>query len=322
MPISKDVNARTVAKFDKFGSLSENEVALCFAVKKHSRKEKGEQEFNIFALNYEELPVLYEKMKAMIDNKTEFNFQIAVKIWGDANIPDGHWAFGSFSYMPKENDLKILLCDPVGGDATDELEGYFKAYGCSLQDLNEKGHTTLYLPEDTLQNSPKGCSYFAIDCCLMLSNQNKYEEIYQYMQRKQHSIETVEALTKIKSEFPARLVRGKQSISELSKKYFSDDEVVSKIVNRKGEGFNESVKKNIKPVDVYDKSKGVFVSKERNQRIEMKKSALQKKVEKYLSDPLLGKTLEEIVQEHRIQGFEIFSENKIHPKKPSMKKRS
>jgi hypothetical protein len=307
--IPSDKIDKIVDKFSSFGRLSEQEVALCFCVKDLTRKKRNE-EFNGFAFYKDELKILNEHVKKMIEENESFEFQAAIKIGGGMNEATGHWMFGSFRYDSGTKELKIILCDPLYPEKFEEHNmDFLQRNGFFINDLNKNGSTTLYISEDRLQRRETGCSYFAMDGCFMLSNQSVFEDAYQYMH--EHSSKQVGNV--FYGKLPPRLIRNMQSlnsdprISDIEK----DEKLRASVVNRKGEDFSTSLNKYVRPGPGSSSDFPYYI----NARLDAKRTSLKKKVEEYLRTLQTENQLRQSISAHRIEGFvEKFNIDKPHPK--------
>jgi hypothetical protein len=312
--LAREEASALVGKFETEGLISEREVALCFMLKKKKREELNKS-FNGFVLYYDETPQLYENVKTMAEKGKSFEFQFAYKEYGDADIADGHWTSGMVRFDAESNNLKILLCDPLGEGSSEVFRKMFAFFGFDCNKLAEKHKVEVYLSSDKLQSTKLGCSYFAIDNCFMLSTQSNYEDVFSYMKDNAQSKVESGDLTTFSSTLPVRLKRQQQSLETL-RNVLSVDEQASKIVNKKEETMKEAIEKNKSESLVRDKKTGEFVPKMRNIRMAKKREGLKKDIEKAIDNEIasLGDgeklmLLENAIEAHRLPGLTAFTAN-------------
>jgi hypothetical protein len=302
---NQDIN-NLVKKFQADGLLSEKEIALCFELKRISRMKKGDN-FNAFLFNRVEANDFFESLQKMLKSNNAFNFTFAYKSWGDTEVADGHWTSGCVSFKPEDNELKMFLCDPLGMGSSQTLKSFLTYCGFNFEELAKNHSFEVFLAMDTLQRSLKGCSYFAIDSCFMLSQDKNRDSLFDYMKSKGEKEEDGN-VTVYSSEVPPFLRRQQQSLSTLESA-LSDDAFSATVVNKKGHTFAESVKSH--RIELTNP-----VPRMINARMQNKRERLRDKVSTCLNSDSHAETsvkeqIEKAQENHRLPGFQKYSEKVV-----------
>ncbi|KTC82017.1 hypothetical protein [Legionella cincinnatiensis] len=311
---------------DKPGTISEDLMAFFLHIKESTRLEKKGDGFNAFAMSSDELDELAYIIEQMVENCHEdVRFQIAISKWdGSAHL--NHWSFLEFNFKAKEfPTLDILICDALGFVPSLGLTNLL-ANQMEFGRLSKICNLHVYVPTDILQNAGRGCAYFTTDSIAMLSNQDKYHPIYDYMrfhQQKEkqseakHTLETYRdavamCYTKedlddmydfnlIVGPLPVRLLRTKQSIPSLEKEVRDSTELSVEVVNNKRERAWKSIEKHLFFVE--DRT-GLL--QHRNMRVNQKMEKLGGKI-KAISSSFNSeediKPFNEAVEKHRLLGL-------------------
>jgi len=250
----------------KPGSIPDNLMAFFLYLNKIKQMMKYE-EYKAFAMNSEEVDALADIIDEMVNHYYEdLRFHIAFSKW-DGSAQLNHWSFLEFNFKGSTNPptLDILICDPLGFNQSLVLTNQLSC-GLEFGRLSEFCTLNVYIPSDILQNSGRGCAYFVTDSISMLSNQDKFNPIYEYMSNHQQdqqntiAINTLqsfrEAMAVVYSEeeldeiykfnivvssLPTRLLRTQQSVETLTKKILELEDHRSEIVNLKGETAGDSI---------------------------------------------------------------------------------
>lgn len=312
MPLLKSEIDSYLAKHDSFGMIAENDIALCFALKKHLRTNKM-KEFNAFAFYHQDAPLIFKNICNLIQNNQYFSFQFAYKMSGKPNLPEGHWTFCSMQFNPVEMNLMVFICDPLGHTQSEELFSLMVDSGIDFYKLSELLPISIFYPNETLQFSQKGCSYFAIDGCFLLSNQNQFGDLYNHMENhRDASIEMDGNIKFITAELPLRLIRGQQSFGNTTlSKALDNPERCNQIINTKNVIFSDSV-------NHYTETRG----KKINARVQMKKDTIQHHLSGYFKTISDHSDLQSKISAHRIEGFLRFVDNKLDSGGKGPRKRS
>lgn len=307
------------------GNISEDLMAYFLSTKRTARQEKMGDDFNAFAMSTKEVAQLADIIEQMIANcEKDLRFQIAISKW-DGSAYLNHWSFLEFNFKATEfPSLDILICDPLGlaqslvltNLLTNEMEFGRISQFCNLQ---------IYVPTDILQNAGRGCAYFTTDSISMLSTQDKYSPIYDYMDSHQedkkqkeakHTLETYRnavaiCYTKeelddmydfnlVVSALPVRLLRTQQNVASLEEVRDST-ELNAEVVNSKGEGAWSSIKKHL--FFVADRS---GIQQYRNMRVNKKMEKLGEHITEISSSLNTEEDIRvfnEAVQRHRLSGL-------------------
>lgn len=315
-----------LAQVDKPGTISEDLMAFFLHIKEKTRLEKRGESLNAFAMSSDELDELAYVIEQMIENCDEdMRFQIAISKWdGSAHL--NHWSFLEFDFKAKEfPTLDILICDPLGFVQSLVLTNLL-ANQIEFGRLSKRCNLHVYVPTDVLQNAGRGCAYFTTDSIAMLSNQNKYHPIYDYMRSHQQKekekvakytlesyrdavamcytkedLEDMYDFNLIVGPLPARLLRTKQSVPSLEKEVRDSTELSVEVVNTKGEGAWKSIEKHLFFVE--DRT-GLL--QHRNMRVNQKMEKLGEKIHSISSSLDSEEDIEpfnEKVKKHRLTGL-------------------
>ncbi|ARB90804.1 hypothetical protein [Legionella longbeachae] len=326
-----------LAQVDKPGTISEDLMAFFLHLKENSRVHKKADSFNAFAMSCDELDELAYVIEQMIENCDEdLRFQIAISKWdGSAHL--NHWSFLEFDFKAKEFPaLDILICDPLGFVPSLVLTNLI-ANRMTLGRLSKLCNLHVYVPTDVLQNAGRGCAYFTTDSIAMLSNQNKYNPIYDYMRshqqkEKEHvakytletyrdaiamcytkeDLEDMYNFNLIVGPLPVRLLRTKQSVSSLEKEVLESTELSVEVVNNKGDRAWKSIEKYLFFVD--DRT-GLL--QHRNMRVNKKMEKLGEKINTISSSFSSEEDIHlfnEKVDKHRLLGLAVLVEKHFHSK--------
>ncbi|PWY54223.1 hypothetical protein DGG96_18290 [Legionella qingyii] len=297
-----------------------------FLYLKEMKREKN-YKFKAFAMCSDEIDLLHELIEHMIEycNK-DLRFQIAISKW-DGSEQLNHWSFLEFNFKRTNSSrtLDILICDPLGFEQSLVLTNLLSSK-MRFGNLSKKCSLTVYIPTDILQIKGRICAYFVTDSISMLSNQDRYCPIYDYMnshQQKEKNRLAVDTLNRFRmsmvccymedeldsmyqfnmviSSLPVRLLRTKQLISDLEREV-RDSEFKEEIVNGKGETAWGSIDRNL------------FFVKDRQSEEQHRNMRVNKKMEKLvgmaseasssLSSSEDVQLINEGIQKHRISGLE------------------
>lgn len=293
------IQNKIVEKFDDFGKIAEDEVAMALDIKKQSRAKKN-QDFHAFAINHTDIPEVVKIINENLHTKVPIRFQVAIKVGGEVDVADGHWAAGEFIITPTPGrpEVKMLLCDSLGAGISIGTYEKFKE-SPQYQELSKNADVKMYMSNDLLQTRPKGCSYFAIDTVSQLSTQENYEDIYKYMEKNGTNNNGI-----IVSSLPARLLRMEQSMTSLNKKV--PEEARGVIVNKKGQTFKQSLKQNTEKSQSKNPNTGEFEKRKFNVRNLNKRKKLQRSVSEYLKAVPDAKAYRNIVFDRRISGLRSY----------------
>ncbi|KTD14804.1 hypothetical protein Lgra_0507 [Legionella gratiana] len=325
MKNSADIK-KLLAQTSNPGTISEDLMAFFLYIKQCTRIEKRGDEFNAFAMSSGELDELAYIIEQMIENcDQDLRFQIAISKW-DGSAYLNHWSFLEFHFKAKEfPTLDILICDPLGFVPSLGLTNLL-ANQMEFGRLSKLCNLQVYVPTDTLQTAGRVCAYLTTDSIAMLSNQDKYCPIYDYMRSHQHeekwreakhTLETyrdavVICYTKeelddiydfnlVTSSLPVRLLRTKQSVPSLEQEVRDSKELSVEIVNNKREGAWKSINKNLFFVE--DRT---GLPQYRNMRVNKKMGKLGEKISA-ISSSLDSKEdinpFYEEVERHRLSGL-------------------
>ncbi len=270
--IMKSISAiqELLALSGKPGNVPVNLMAFFLYLKKIKRLEKSGDNFNAFAMSTDEMEWFSEIIEHMIGySEKDLHFQIAIAKW-DGSEQINHWSFLEFNFIGSQNppSLDILICDPLGfmqSLVLANLLSNMMKFGI----LSKLCLLKIYIPVDILQAAGRTCPYFVTDSISMLSNQNKYCPVYDYMNTHQQENETNKAISTLKSfresmssfveedlddvysfdlvvgHLPSRLLRTKHSVTDLENEVQNSAEHRDEIVNSKGETAWASISKNL-----------------------------------------------------------------------------
>ncbi|WP_454784123.1 hypothetical protein [Legionella sp. WA2024007413] len=324
---------KSISEIKKLLALCDNpanisvDLMAFFLYLKEMKRVKKRGNFKAFAISTDEIDLLHELIEHMIEYcKSDLKFQIAISKW-DGSEQLNHWSFLEFNFkrITSRPTLDILICDPLGFDQslvlTSLLSSKMKfgilSEGCALK---------VYIPTDILQIKGRICAYFVTDSISMLSNQESYCPIYDYMdshQQQEKIRAAVDTLNKFRtsmsccymedeldsiyqfnlvvSSLPVRLLRMKQSTSDLEREV-RDSEFRDEIVNSKEETAWGSIDRNL------------FFVRDRLDQEQYRNLRVNKKMEKVVgavseTSSLLSSSedvqqINEGIQRHRISGLE------------------
>ena len=318
----------------KPGNIPENLMAFFLYLKKVRRLKKSGDHFNAFGMSYDEIDGLTEIIERMVkDCGEDLRFQIAISKW-DGSERLNHWSFLEFNFKGSETPptLDILICDPLGFMRSIVLVSSLSSkmrFGA----LSKLCSLKIYIPVDTLQIAGRACAYFVADSISMLSNQDKYSPIYDYMSTHQQEPKMKEAINILAliresltncyteeelddiynfkiavSSLPVRLLRTKHSIAELEKEVLYSEEHKEEVVNGKGETAWGSISKNLFFV------KGRVSDEEyRNMRVNKKMEKLEGIVSELTSSTTEEEFLlfYETMHEHQLSSLEKLVEQNV-----------
>ena len=319
-----------LAMSGKPGSIPDNLMAFFLYLNEVKRIVKQE-EFKAFAMNSKEIDSLAEIIDEMVAYCHEnLRFQIAFSKWDDS-AQLNHWSFLEFNFNGSTTPtLDILICDPLGFVQSLVLTNLLSC-GLELGRLSKFCKLNVYIPSDILQNSGRGCAYFVSDSISMLSNQDKFNPLYDYMsthqqdQQKKRAINTLLSFREavavayteeelddiykfniVVSSLPTRLIRTQQSVETLTKEILELEDRGSELVNKKGATESDSILRHS------------FFVKTRNEQQEYRNMRVNIKMEK-LGENVRGVSSEiiseeevpmfnEAVQKHSLSGLAEFIE--------------
>lgn len=180
------------------GNISPELMAFFFYLKEMKRREKkGDENFNAFAMSTDELEWLAELVKQMITYaEKNLRFQIGISKW-DGSEQLNHWSFLEFNFNFNDETLPtldILICDPLGFNQALVLTSLLSSR-IGFGKLSKMCTLNVYIPTDTLQVKGRVCAYFTADNISMLSNQEDYCPIYDYMNSHQDERKNRKQLT-------------------------------------------------------------------------------------------------------------------------------
>lgn len=245
----------TVDKFslDEFPAFSAHDLEMAFSLKKKYResKESG-YPFTGFVCDYERRDKLYDFIYSSCHSPKLFenNFKVQIAYLDREKSGVRHWSLIELQYSIEKgnNTLKILVLDSLGAQLSYNT-AQILANEVGFQDLldeNEDLSIKIYIPDVKLQHSRAGCATFTMDCASMLSTQDKYENIYDFMD-KQAEVSDKVKIAKLDTDFPVhcaslppRILRGAQS-----RAIITDDKVLNStpLINSKEETFKHSLLK-------------------------------------------------------------------------------
>ncbi|WP_454781234.1 hypothetical protein [Legionella sp. WA2022007384] len=300
-----------------------------FLYLKEMKRVKKEGKFTTFAMSTDEIDLLTELIEHMIEYSDEDRrFQIAISKW-DGSEQLNHWSFLEFNFKRTTNAprLDILICDPLGFEQSLVLTSLLSSR-MRFGSLSERCSLTVYIPSDTLQIKGRICAYFATDSISMLSNQDSYCPIYDYMSAHQQQekiraavetmhrfrmsmaccfmedeLDSIYQFNMVISSLHVRLLRTKQSTSDLEREV-RDSALKDEIVNGKGETAWGSIDRNS------------FFVRDRLNDEQYRNMRVNKKMEKLVgatsetSSTLSLSSSEDVqqisegIQRHRISGLE------------------
>lgn len=245
----------TVDKFslDEFPAFSAYDLEIAFSLKKKYResKESG-YPFTGFVCDYERRDKLYDFIYSSCHSPKLFenNFKVQIAYLDREKSGVRHWSLIELQYSNEKgnNTLKILVLDSLGAQLSYNTAQVL-ANEVGFQDLldeNEDLSIKIYIPDVKLQHSRAGCATFTMDCASMLSTQDKYENIYDFMDKQPDASSTAK-VAKLGDDFPVhctslppRILRGAQS-----RAIITDDKVLNStpLINSKEETFKHSLLK-------------------------------------------------------------------------------
>lgn len=311
----------------KPGNIPVDLMAFFLYLKRIKRIEKEGDDFKAFAMSSDEIEWLSEIIEQMIAYcDTDLRFQIAISKYNGSEQLN-HWSFLEFNFKrtPIMPTLDILICDPLGFKQSLVLTNLLSSrmrFGI----LSKLCTLMIYIPTDILQIAGRACAYFVSDSISMLSNQNKYSPIYDYMSTHQQDNQRSEAIQTFRSfreaiarfaeenlddiynfdlvvsSLPTRLLRTKHSVTALEDEIRDSEEHRGEIVNSKGEAAWSSISKNL--FFVQDRT---GEGQHRNMRVNKKMEKLGGVVSAISSS--LGskediRLFQEAIQRHQLLGLE------------------
>ncbi|OEH47582.1 hypothetical protein lpari_01416 [Legionella parisiensis] len=202
-------------------------------------------------------------------SEKDLRFQIAIAKW-DGSEQINHWSFLEFNFIGSQNppSLDVLICDPLGFMQSLVLANLLSNV-MKFGILSKRCLLKIYIPVDSLQTAGRTCAYFVTDSISMLSTQNKYCSVYDYMNSHQQEKERNNAISTLTSfresmspfaeedlggvynfnlvvsHLPSRLLRTKHSVTDLENEVQDSEEHKDEIVNSKGETAWTSISKNL-----------------------------------------------------------------------------
>lgn len=270
----------TVDKFslDDFPPFSAHDLEMAFSLKKKYREsKKSAYPFTGFVCDYERRDKLYDFIYSSCHSPKLFenNFKVQIAYLDREKSGVRHWSLLELQYSIEKgnNTLKILVLDSLGPQLSYNTaqvlanEVGFEGLLEEIDDLSIK----IYIPDVKLQHSRAGCATFTMDCASMLSTQDKYENIYDFMDKQPDAGSTVK-VAKLEDDFPVhcaslppRILRGAQS-----RAIITDDKVLNStpFINSKKETFRQSI---LKHCSFFEDQPQTAENIKRNERI-MKKA--------------------------------------------------
>ncbi|HIG0327274.1 TPA: hypothetical protein ACX87D_001145 [Legionella pneumophila] len=270
----------TVDKFslDDFPPFSAHDLEMAFSLKKKYREsKKSAYPFTGFVCDYERRDKLYDFIYSSCHSPKLFenNFKVQIAYLDREKSGVRHWSLLELQYSIEKgnNTLKILVLDSLGPQLSYNTaqvlanEVGFEGLLDEIDDLSIK----IYIPDVKLQHSRAGCATFTMDCASMLSTQDKYENIYDFMDKQPDAGSTVK-VAKLEDDFPVhcaslppRILRGAQS-----RAIITDDKVLNStpFINSKKETFRQSI---LKHCSFFEDQPQTAENIKRNERI-MKKA--------------------------------------------------
>lgn len=319
-----------LAKSVNPGNIPAQLMAYYFYLKEINRIKKHGKNFLAFAMASDELDQLSEIIEKMIMyGDKDLRFQLAISKW-DGSEYLNHWSFLEFHFKVGTTDkppvLDILICDPLGFNQSLVLANFVSsklAFGY----LSKLCTLKIFIPTDMLQIKGRVCAYFVTDSISMLSNQDEYCFLYDYMTthpQEEKRREGISMLNKFREafagcyledeldaiynfdvvvgSFPIRLLRSKHSVPDLEKQVRDSEELRDVIVNSKGETAWASINKNL--FFVLDRE---GLQEKRNLRVNKKMEKLEESIKEASSS--LGsledaEAIREGIQRHLLSGLE------------------
>lgn len=304
------------------GKNCEEEVALILAA--YDRAEKKRQ---IFFINAASDGKFIDCVAKLMFESTQNNIHQFQVVFNESD--SSHYVFAEIVIDKRQAkpDLKIFFCDPaLTYTSYDQLiHSYF------LNQWQNDANVEVYLPYQELLQKGAGCTYFSIDGCLKLSNQDKYENSYTYMKKNnvhQNSTDFYN-FTLFSSKLPVRLKQTSQVVVDQSQLLFlglgmrtrtesydlkglqssviDNPEEANKIVNKKGETAAQAVGKHIQEKE----------GNKLNTRIDYLEKKYKEKVS-HLLDVITHGELQKLIDKHTIKGLEAYCVNQIESS-PSFK---
>lgn len=313
------------------GNISVDTMAFALHLKRMRRATKKES-FFAFAMHDGEIDRLADIIANMLITCTkDVRFQIAfVKRGG----PLDHWSFLEFNFRigEKKPSLDIFICDPLGLSQSIVLaSGLTSMMEFGL--LSDFCDLTVYLPTDTLQVAGKACAYFALDSLSMLSNQDEFGSIYEYMASTQteESFKKADDMIQLYKEemssihaksdldhifnfnivcsgLHPRLMRTMQS-TNLLENQLGKEPLSEYIVNKKGETALSSISHFLFFMEDKDNT-----PVKRNLRVHKKREKVGSEVHQFL--PCIKEdTIDEVastIKKYRLDGLELFLNDEAH----------
>lgn len=312
------------------GNIPAKLMAYYFYLKELKRIKKHRKNFFAFATTSDELDQLAELIEKMIIYADkDLRFQLAVSKWDGSEFLN-HWSFLEFQFKAGTTDtpsaLDILICDPLGFNQSLVLANFISSK-LELGYLSKLCTLKVFIPTDTLQIKGRVCAYFVTDNISMLSNQDDYCSVYDYMTthpQEEKKREAVTILNKFRDAFagcyledeldaiynfevvigafPVRLLRSKHSVPDLEKEVRDSEDLRDVIVNRKGESAWASINKNL--FFVLDRE---GLQEKRNFRVNKKMEKLEesaKEASSSLSSLEDAEVIREGIQRHLLSGLE------------------
>ncbi|HAT8178168.1 TPA: hypothetical protein JA361_01550 [Legionella pneumophila] len=246
----------TVDKFslDEFPTFSAHDLEMAFALKKKSRElKKSDYPFTGFVCDYERRNKLYDFIYNSCRSSKLFenNFKVQIAYLDAEKSGRRHWSLLELQYSIEKgnNTLKILVLDSLGPQLSYNM-AQILANEAELHDLLDEIEglsIKIYIPDVKLQHSGLGCATFTMDCASMLSTQDEYENIYDFMDKQADASDKVK-IAKLEDDFPVhcaslppRLLRVAQS-----RTIITDDKILNStpFINSKEETFKQSILKN------------------------------------------------------------------------------
>ncbi|AWN75824.1 TPA: hypothetical protein ACTUT5_000944 [Legionella anisa] len=319
------------------GNISPELMAFFFYLKEMKRRERrGDEDFNAFAMSTDDLEWLAELVKQMITYAAKnLRFQIGISKW-DGSEQLNHWSFLEFNFNFNDETLPtldILICDPLGFNQALVLTNLLSSR-IGFGKLSTMCTLKIYIPIDTLQVKGRVCAYFTTDNISMLSNQEDYCPIYDYMNSHQHERkkqEAIETLSKFRESFtncytneelneiynfnivvaplPVRLLRTKHSVSDLEYEVRDSEEHRGVVVNNKGEAAWSSIRKNL-----FFAEDSAGSEQQRNMRVNKKMEKLDgeiREVSSSISSLEDARVISEGIQRHLLLGLEQIIEQSV-----------
>ncbi|HAT8641240.1 TPA: hypothetical protein JA999_05915 [Legionella pneumophila] len=230
------------------------ELEVAFALKRKSRElKKSDYPFTGFVCDYERRNKLYDFIYNSCSSSKLFenNFKVQIAYLDTEKSGRRHWSLLELQYSIEKGHytLKILVLDSLGPQLSYNMAQILvneAGLNDSLDEIEELS-IKIYIPDVKLQHSDLGCATFTMDCASMLSTQDEYENIYDFMDKQADASDRVK-IAKLEDDFPVhcaslppRLLRVAQS-----RAIITDDKILNStpFINSKEETFKESILKN------------------------------------------------------------------------------